>query len=138
HELEARRAEAGDLRGHVGDLEADVVDPLPSLVEELGDRRGRARGLEELEAALPDLEEADLHVLGRDLLAAAGLRPEEELEALRRGFEVTHGDSEVVDLAGAHGTLRGSRGSWASSLARAGPRSPGGCGNRGAPGRRAP
>src|SRR5262249_39117357 len=81
-ELESFLAKASDLRLDVVDAQAHVVDSLASLLEKLGDRRARIRGLQQLETTLSHAKERDSDRLGRHLLASLARCSEEKGELL--------------------------------------------------------
>src|SRR5262249_11559267 len=95
-------AAAGEVRERgleVLDGEADVVDALAPLRQELRDRRVLRGGLEQLDPALPHRQERGRDLLRRHVLALA-LGEAAGAVGVEGRVDRGDGDAEVVDLVG--------------------------------------
>src|SRR4051794_3253559 len=86
-----------ELRGHVVDLEGDVVHPGAPFRDEPPHRRVLGKRTQELDPARADPQGGRLDALVGDLLAVLELPAEEVGVDEDRGVEVVDGDPDVVD-----------------------------------------
>src|SRR5580658_8443419 len=90
--------DVGERRADVVNAEGEMMDPLSPLVEELPDRRLRTGRFEELEMALPGLQERDADPLALDVLGGGPTATDHRFVLRERLGEGPDGDPEVVDL----------------------------------------
>src|SRR5687767_8021839 len=89
--------EPGGRGGHVVHLEAEMVDAARGVaLEELRDRRIRARGLHQLDAGVRQLDVGHPHALLIVDLRRADIQPVDLFQALRRRVEARHHDGYVA------------------------------------------
>ena len=93
----ARVELASDVRG----LEADVVQSLAALLEELCHAARGVDGFEELDLAAPDRQQGRLHALVRDRGLLRHLQPERVLPEGEPVLQAAHHEPDVMD-AGEH------------------------------------
>ena len=107
--LGARVGEAGELGADVLDLVGDVVHTRPAFREEPADRRLLAERRNQFDPARSDEDGRRLDPLRVHAAAMLDLCAEEPLVRVHGLVEVVHGDAEMVDAAGGHGSMLQSR-----------------------------
>jgi hypothetical protein len=85
--------------GGVADLEAEVVDPLAVLLDELSHRAVGGGRLDHLDRALPHAEDGGADLLVHDLLGPDQFQPEDVPVEGDRLPEAADGDADVLDPA---------------------------------------
>src|SRR5689334_5082410 len=96
----------GDAGLDVVDRERDVVQTFAALFEEGGDRAARIGGLEELQADVPDAEEADAHLLIGTLFGSFEDGAEDAFVEGSLVFDRADRDADMVDgFDRRHGSL---------------------------------
>src|SRR6266540_28224 len=110
--VEERRALRLERRHRLRDvrhLQADVVEPLASLLDRLRHRAVRSGGGDELDAPAAVTEDRDAHLLGGHLLDLGELEAVDVAEQLHRGVEVGDEDGDVVEAVHAELPAAGDR-----------------------------
>ena len=93
----AGRAQLVERRRDVVDPVGDVVQPGPATREETADRRVRGQRRQQLDVAVPDVEQRRLDALLGDRLAVHERHPVRVAVHGDRRLEVLDGDADVVD-----------------------------------------
>src|SRR3954453_12256060 len=98
-QLDTLSADRHERLGEIGDLEADVVEPLTLGREEAGDAGGAICRLDELDLGLPDRQEGDPDAIEADVHDGLELEAERLPPEAPGLLDRAHDQGDVVDLA---------------------------------------
>ena len=89
--------QVGDSGSDVRHPQGDVVEARAALVDVLGNRRLRRRGLEQLELRFPHRHQVRADVLRRDLFGRFDLETERVAIKRERHRQILHRDTDVIE-----------------------------------------